>query len=107
MIRFREENPMDGPITISWEMEDEQGIYLHHQTIYRILKRAGLIEEQSHESGSGRTSLLTFPENGCKLIPAFHGEEMVHVLWRRWTCIADGLMGNYLIGQRWKTRRNS
>ena len=71
VIRFREENPMDGPITISWEMEDEQGIYLHHQTIYRILKRAGLIEEQSHEKREWQDVITNFPGERVQIDTCF------------------------------------
>jgi transposase InsO family protein len=48
VIKFREDNPLDGPITISWQLADDHNIYLNHQTIYRIIKRAGLIKEQKN-----------------------------------------------------------
>lgn len=71
MIRFREENSMDGPITISWKMEDEKGIFLHHQTIYRILKRAGLIEEQSHEKREWKEVITSFPGERVQIDTCF------------------------------------
>ena len=71
MIRFREENPMDGPITISWEMADEQGIFIHHQTIYRILKRAGLIKEQSHEKREWQDVITNFPGERVQIDTCF------------------------------------
>ena len=46
VIKFAYENPQDGSITISWKLEDDYGIKLHHQTIYRILKRAGVIADR-------------------------------------------------------------
>ena len=71
VIRFREENPMDGPITISWEMADEQGIFIHHQTIYRILKRAGLIKEQSHEKREWQDVITNFPGERVQIDTCF------------------------------------
>jgi transposase InsO family protein len=43
VIDFAYSNPLDGPISIAWKLEDDQGIKLPHQTIYNILKRGGVI----------------------------------------------------------------
>lgn len=40
--KYKCEHPQEGPITISWKLEDEYGIKLPSQTIYKILKRKGV-----------------------------------------------------------------
>lgn len=71
VINFRRENPLDGPITISWQLEDDHGISLHHQTIYRILQRAGLIEEQNQGKRDWKEVITSFPGKRIQIDTCF------------------------------------
>lgn len=71
VINFRRENPLDGPITISWQLEDDYKIRLHHQTIYRILQRAGLIEEQNQCKREWKEVITSFPGERIQIDTCF------------------------------------
>lgn len=71
VINFRRENPLDGPITISWELEDDYKIILHHQTIYRILKRAGLIEDHDRSKRDWKEVIALFPGERIQIDTCF------------------------------------
>lgn len=61
VINFRRKNPLDGAITISWQLEDNYKISLNHQTIYRILQRAGLIPRQNHSRRDWQEVMTSCP----------------------------------------------
>lgn len=46
VIEYAQQNYLEGPKTLEWKMAEEIGVKLHHQTIYRILKREGVIEDR-------------------------------------------------------------
>lgn len=71
VIKFRKENPLDGPITISWQLEDDYNISLHHQTIYRILKRAGVIEDQKCSRQDWQEVVTSFPGERIQIDTCF------------------------------------
>jgi hypothetical protein len=106
VIKFREDNPLDGPITISWQLADDHNIYLNHQTIYRIIKRAGLIKEQKNSKREWQEVATSSLENAYKLIHVFLGATAGLVSWKRWTYIVAGLMDSYLIVLQWRMQLN-
>jgi len=71
VIKLRKENPLDGPITISWQLEDDYKISLNHQTIYRILKRAGLIVEKDHSKRDWQEVITSFPGERVQIDTCF------------------------------------
>lgn len=68
--RYREANPWEGPITISWKLEEER-IFLHHQVIYRILKRANLIDEKKHRTGPWQEVMTNYPGERVQIDTCF------------------------------------
>ena len=70
VIEARKANPWEGPITLSWKLEEE-GIYVHFQMIYRILKRAGLIEEKKHRKGPWQEVIASYPGERVQIDTCF------------------------------------
>ena len=68
--RYRMDHPWEGPITISWNLEEE-GIVLHPQTIYRILKRGGLIEERESTRGPWQEVITSYPGERVQIDTCF------------------------------------
>ena len=71
VANFRRENPLDGPITIAWRLSDDYGIEIPHQTIYRILRRKGLIEEKKHHKRNWQEVISTFPGERIQIDTCF------------------------------------
>lgn len=71
VIKFRKENPLDGAITISWKLADDYSIDLHYQTIYRILKRSGLIKEQKNSRREWKKVITSFPGERIQIDTCF------------------------------------
>ncbi len=70
VIRARQAAPWEGPITLSWKLEGE-GIILQPQTIYRILKRAKLIEEKKHRTGPWQEVITSYPGERVQIDTCF------------------------------------
>lgn len=71
IIEFRKNNPMDGSITISWKLADDYGINMPYQTVYHILKRAGLIESKKHSKRVWQEVVVSFPGERIQIDTCF------------------------------------